>query len=188
MNRRNESTRRALRAPSLVSIVALATALAPACATGPEARPECGDPRPIALTIEATSRLNPDPAGEALPTELRIYQLRDVTALDMASFEDVWQGASSALGDALVSEETLTVYPGDRLERVLLPAPEASAIVAVVIVRQPAGRTWRAVVPMSRRDATEQSCPVLEPARLLLRMDDYRIEAITPRTTSETRG
>lgn len=173
---------------ALVSAIATATALLPACASGPEARPECGDPPPIALTVEATARLNPDLAGDALPTELRIYQLRDARALDMASFEDVWQGASGVLGDALVSEETLTVYPGDRLERELRPAPEASVIVAVVIVRQPAGRTWRAVVPMNRREATDESCPVLEPARLLLRMDDYRIEAITPRTTPETRG
>lgn len=172
----------------LVAALTLAATVVPACASGPEARPECGDPPPIALTVEATSRLNPDPAGAPLPTELRIYQLRDARALDMASFEDVWQGAAEVLGDALISEETLTVYPGDRLERELRPAAEAGAIVAVVIVRQPAGRTWRAVVPMSRRDATEGSCPVLEPGRLLLRLDDYRIEAITPRTTRETRG
>ena len=161
--------------------------LAPACASGPEARPECAPPQPIALTIEATPRLNPDVEGRALPTELRIYQVSESSALDMASFEDVWESPADVLGAALLSEESLTVYPGERLQRELRPEDEASAIVAVVIVRQPAGRTWRAVVPMRRRNASEESCPVLHPGRLLLRLDDYRIEAITPRTTTETR-
>ncbi|AKF08818.1 type VI secretion system lipoprotein TssJ [Sandaracinus amylolyticus] len=174
------------------------TLLALGCASTPEPRPDCGDPAPIALTIEATPRMNPDAEGRALPTELRLYQVRDASALEMASFEDVWQDAATVLGDALVSEETLTVYPEARLTRELHPSPEAQAIVAVVIVRQPAGRTWRAVVPMTRSERSEESCPALEPGRLLLRLDDYRVEAITPRRstprrttsrrTTETRG
>lgn len=161
--------------------------LALGCASTPEPRPECGDPPPIALTIEATPRMNPDAEGRALPTELRLYQVRDASALEMSSFEDVWQDAPTVLGDALLSEETLTVYPDDRLTRELRPSPEAQAIVAVVIVRQPTGRTWRAVVPMTRAEASEESCPALEPGRLLLRLDDYRIEAITPRRTPQSR-
>lgn len=170
------------------ALVLAAGALGPACASGPEARAECGEAPPIALTIEATSRVNPDAGGHALATELRIYQVRDASALEMASFEDVWQGAEGVLGPALLSQETLTIYPGETLSRELRPADEASAIVAVVIVRQPAGRTWRAVVPMTRSEASEASCPVTTPDRLLLRLDDYRIEAITPRTTTETHG
>ncbi|UJR78606.1 type VI secretion system lipoprotein TssJ [Sandaracinus amylolyticus] len=175
------------------SAIFVLTVLALGCASTPEPRPECGDPPPIALTIEATPRMNPDAEGHALPTELRLYQVRDASALEMSSFEDVWQDAATVLGDALVSEETLTVYPDARLTRELRPSPDTQAIVAVVIVRQPAGRTWRAVVPMTRTEPAEESCPALEPGRLLLRLDDYRIEAITPRrstqrTTTETRG
>lgn len=170
------------------AIALLGGALVPACATGPEARPECGESPPIAVTIEATPRVNPDADGRALATEVRIYQVRDASALEMASFEDVWQSPADVLGPALLSEEALTIYPGETLSRQLRPADDASAIVAVVIVRQPAGRTWRAVVPMTRSEASEASCPVTTPDRLLLRLDDYRIEAITPRTTTETRG
>lgn len=180
-------TRWMTRAASL----ALALA-APGCGGVPETPASCGDAAPIALTIEATSRMNPDGEGHALPTELRVYQVRDASALEMASFEDVWQSAETVLGDALVSEETLTVYPGDRLERSLRPSEEATALVAVAIVRQPAGRTWRAVVPMTRPEPGDGQCPTLEPGRLLLRLDDYRVEAITPRRTTtsdrETRG
>lgn len=173
---------------STTCVLALAlSSLGAACAGGPEARPECAPPSPIALTIEATPRLNPDAEGHALPTELRLYQVSEASALDMASFEDVWESPADVLGPALLSEESLTIYPGERVQRSLRPEDEAIAIVAVVIVRQPAGRTWRAVVPMSRRNASEDSCPVLDPGRLLLRLDDYRIEAITPRTTTETR-
>ena len=174
------------------TVLALALLALPGCASSPETRPECADPPPLALTIEATPRLNPDVEGRALPTELRVYQVRDASALEMASFEDVWQGGEAVLGDDLVSAETLTIYPGDRLERALRPAEDTAAIVAVVIVRQPAGRTWRAVVPMTRPEPGEGHCPAPEPGRLVLRLDDYRIEAITPRriTSSdrETRG
>lgn len=180
------------------TITIAAALLGLGCASAPEARPTCGEPPPIALTIEATARMNPDAEGNALPTELRIYQVRDASALDMASFEDVWQDGAGVLGDALLSEETLTVYPTDRIARELRPSPDAQALVAVVIVRQPAGRTWRALVPMTRAPASEEICPSLHPGRVLLRLDDYRIEAITPRRptarpttarlTTETRG
>lgn len=181
------TTHRTRRSTALLAL-ALATA---GCASAPEPRPECGDPEPIALTIEATPRLNPDAEGRALPTELRVYQLRDAGALDTASFEDVWQSAETVLGESLVSTESLTIYPGERLERALRPARDTAAIVAVVIVRQPAGRTWRAVVPMTHPETGGELCPAIEPGRIRLRLDDYRVEAITPRRTpsdTETRG
>ncbi len=158
------------------------------CASSPETRASCAPPNPIALTIEATSRLNPDAEGRALPTELRIYQLRHTNALEMATFEDVWSNAAGILGEALVSEETLTLYPGDQLQRQIQPSEEAQALALVAIVREPRGRTWRAIVPMNRHASSAESCPVLEPNRLILRLDDYRIEAITPRINQETRG
>lgn len=185
MNHHTRSTR--------ASLLALFLALAaPACGGAPDTPAACGDPPPLALAIEATPRLNPDAEGRALPTELRIYQLRDPSPLETASFEDVWQSAESVLGESLVSTETLTLYPGERLERALRPAADTAAIVAVVIVRQPAGRTWRAVVPMTRSERGGERCPSTEPGRVLLRLDDYRIEAITPRranpSDTESRG
>lgn len=176
---------RACGAALLVAGVAL-DALSAGCASGPEPRPECAAAAPIALTIDASPRMNPDAGGHALPTELRLYQVRDARALDAASFDDVWRDASAVLGDALLSEESLTLYPGDRLERELRPEDEATSIVAVVIVRQPAGRTWRAVVPMTRTSASGEACPTLRPGRVLLRLDEYRVEAITPRTSSSS--
>lgn len=165
---------------SILLGVLLLAALHAGCASSPETRQDCPDAPPIALTIEATDELNPDDDGVALATELRIYQVRDSAALEMASFEEVWQDAAAALGDALVSEETLTVYPGSRLERALRPDPETTAIVGVVIVRQPAGRTWRALVPITTTAAGPQTCPGPAPTRFRLRLDGYRIEAIVP--------
>jgi type VI secretion system protein VasD len=167
---------------------ALVAVCAAGCASAPETRAACAPPSPIALTVEATSRLNPDAEGRALPTELRIYQLRNASAFEMAAFVDIWSNAADVLGEALISEETLTLYPGDRLQRQIQPSGETQALVAVAIVREPRGRTWRAVVPMSRNAPSNESCPALEPSRLVLRLDDYRIEAITPRTNQEMRG
>lgn len=157
------------------------------CGGAPSQPVDCSEPTPIALVIEATERLNPDPDGRALPTELRLYQLRDAAGAETASFEDLWERAPAVLGDALVSEESLTLYPGERLERALAPDPQTTTILAVAIVRAPAGRTWRALVPMSRSSTSSETCPRLQPGQLFLRLDDHRIEAITPRPP-ETRG
>lgn len=175
------------KAATTVHACMLALVVFPGCASSPETRPPCAPPTPIAITILGTPRLNPDAEGRALPTEVRIYQLRDATVFDMAAFEDIWSSAANVLEGALVSEEALTLYPGERLERRVQPADDAAALVGVAIVREPRGRTWRAIVPITRRTPSDSSCLVLEPSRIAFRLDDYRIEAMTPRTNLETR-
>lgn len=175
------------KAAIVVHASMLALLVSPGCASSPETREPCVLPSPIAITIEGSPRINPDAEGRALPTEVRIYQLRDATVFDMAAFEEIWSDAANVLQGALVSEETLTLYPGERLERRVQPSDDAAALVGVAIVREPRGRTWRAIVPIIRRTPSDSSCPVLEPSRIAFRLDDYRIEAMTPRTNLETR-
>ncbi len=152
----------------------------------PASEDTCGEVAPIALRIVATDGLNPDATGAALPTELRLYQLSDASALEHTGFEDVWRDGSGALGDALVAEETLTIYPGQRVERTLRPDDATTALAAVIIVREPAGRTWRAVAPISRLAGDDATCPALSPRALTYRLDRYRVEALLPMTTERS--
>jgi type VI secretion system protein VasD len=168
---------RARLATAALALVLLATA----CASGPAVRPECPAPRSGELVLEASDHLNPDRHGAALPTEVRLYQLRDAASLEHASFEDVWQDAAAALGDAIVSEESVTVYPGQTIRRQLRAEDDAHVIAAVVIVREPAGNAWRAVVSTAGSTASappDDRCAAALPPRLTFRIEGYRIEAI----------
>jgi type VI secretion system protein VasD len=162
---------RARLATAALALVLLATA----CASGPAVRPECPAPRSGELVLEASDHLNPDRHGAALPTEVRLYQLRDAASLEHASFEDVWQDAAAALGDAIVSEESVTVYPGQTIRRQLRAEDDAHVIAAVVIVREPA------VVSTAGSTASappDDRCAAALPPRLTFRIEGYRIEAI----------
>lgn len=128
----------------------------------------CERPASLRVAITAGPLLNPDAAGTPLPTEVRLYQVRDRARVEGLAFDDVWQDGDAALGDALVSTEVLTLYPGEPAEAALEASPEAQALAAVAIVRQPAGRAWRVIVPL---DAACGST-----ASITLRVDEYRIE------------
>jgi type VI secretion system VasD/TssJ family lipoprotein len=95
----------------------------------------------------------------------------------------MWQCPAEVLGDALVSEETLVVHPGAEVRRQLRAAEEATHLAAVVIVREPAGRTWRALAPIERIQGADEACAA-STQRITFRLDGYRIEAVA-RLTEE---
>ena len=116
----------------------------------------CGSTRPnlcqlsdtSPLVVEASDRLNPDANGRSLPTIVRLYQLRDVGALEQSSFQEVWQTPEAALGESLVSVDELTIYPEQTVRRGLDRNPEANFLVGMGIFRQPVGSTWRSVLAL----------------------------------------
>jgi len=116
----------------------------------------CGSTRPnlcqlsdtSPLVVEASDRLNPDSNGRSLPTIVRLYQLRDVGALEQSSFQEVWQTPEAALGDSLLGVDELTIYPEQTVRRGLDRNPEANFLVGMGIFRQPVGSTWRSVLTL----------------------------------------
>jgi len=100
------------------------------------------------MVIEASDRLNPDESGRSLPTIIRIYQLSNVGALEQASFQEVWHTPDVALGESLLAQEELTIYPEQTLHRGFDRNPEANFVVAMGIFRQPVGTTWRSVIAL----------------------------------------
>lgn len=139
---------------------------------------------PASLRIVATEHMNPSTRGEGLATELRLYQLNDAHALDGLSFEDLWHQGGAALGASLVSEETLTVYPGETTAHPLTLEDGATHLGAVVIVRQPEGRAWTTVAPLT--DALQQGCP--EAPAITLRIDGSRIESFVSSNEAQGEG
>ncbi len=129
----------------------------------------CEAPALVDVAVESGPLLNPDADGHALPTEVRLYTLRDASAFDTVAFEPVWESDADALGDAMLEVQSLTLYPGETAHGSVVPGAETHALVAMAIVRQPAGQTWRAVV-----DVSELPCGAR--SRVRLRVDEYRIE------------
>ncbi len=128
----------------------------------------CAAPAEISVTLASGLLLNPDESGEPLPTEIRVHELRDVALFEQAMFEDAWL-AEGELGAAIVSTQSVTLYPGESAALTLTPSTEAHALAGVAIVRRPAGRTWRVIVPI-------ETLPCGATASLALRVDEYRIE------------
>ena len=148
--------------------------------------PACEIPEQGNLLIYATDRVNPDEDGKALPTIVRIYQLKNLGKIEVASFRDIWQKAEDTLGDTLAVADEVTVYPGEKVARRFERDKAANYIVGVAIVRRPSGGSWRTILDLpisasAKRCAALQEDPEESPneqtiSRVVFRLDGYSIE------------
>jgi len=148
--------------------------------------PACEIPEQGNLLIYATDRVNPDEDGKALPTIVRIYQLKNLGKIEVASFRDIWQKAEDTLGDTLAVADEVTVYPGEKVARRFERDKNANYIVGVAIVRRPSGASWRTILDLpisssAKRCAALQEDPEKAPneqtiSRVVFRLDGYSIE------------
>jgi len=128
----------------------------------------CAAPADIRVHLASGALLNPDEQGQPLPTEVRVLELRDAASFESLSFEDAWTPAP-AIEAAIVSTRSVTLYPGETSELAVQPSPDTRALVGIAIVRRPAGRTWRVIVPV-------EAVPCGSSAALAWLVDEYRIE------------
>jgi type VI secretion system VasD/TssJ family lipoprotein len=106
----------------------------------------------VQLLIEATAMINVDRNGQPLPTVVRLYQVRGELVLDELDFETLWAAEDTkALGEGFVSVEEMTIYPGQRDQRLLPVEPEATHFIAAAWFREPMGNTWFASYEIPRR-------------------------------------
>jgi type VI secretion system protein VasD len=146
--------------------------------------PTCKVPSALELEIETSDRVNLDDDGRALPTLLRLYQLTDISRLQLASFEDMWEAASQTLAQTLVAVEELTIYPGQIAVRRFARDPKADFLVGFAVFRSPVGSAWRTIEefplsgdPCQERD-DENAAPKLADLRIRMFLEDYRIESL----------
>jgi type VI secretion system protein VasD len=140
--------------------------------------PPCTAPEQLRVALSATDRVNPDDKGAALATVVRLYQLKSVDKLQLASFDDFLDKDRAALGDDFVAMQELTVNPGDRLSPAVTRSPDAAYLVAVALFRQPTSLTWRAVKQLPAIDP--QACHAKDPSAAgglsAFALDENRIE------------
>lgn len=146
--------------------------------------PTCKVPSALEVEIETSDRVNLDDEGRSLPTLVRLYQLTDISLLQMAEFNDLWQSSKETLGPALVSVQELTTYPGQIVVQHIERDEKADYLVGVGIFRNPVGATWRTISelplpgdPCQEQD-NEKAAPTLSDLRVRMFLEDYRIESL----------
>ncbi len=168
-------------------VLAFVTACAMVVAgCGSSQRPPCNIPEEGNLTVEATERLNPDEKGRPLPTIVRVYQLKGLGEIELASFEKIWREAEDTLAETLVVADEFTIYPGQTVKRTFERDPAANYLVGVAIVRRPAGQTWRTIIDLpapadaqrcaALQEDPEDPPPLPKVAVVNFRLDMYTIE------------
>lgn len=172
--------------PTLAALFLASMSLATAACGGKAPPPSCDLPEQTGIILDGSDRLNPDETGRSLPTIVRVYQLKEVSKLEMASFEEVWRNGEETLGDAVLGMDEVTLYPGRRIVRGFERNPEATHIAAVAIVRRPSGVSWRTIfdlpAPASATTCAAQQAdpdappPPAQTIRLHLFVEDFRIE------------
>ena len=146
--------------------------------------PTCKVPSAVELEVETSDRVNIDQGGEALPTIIRVYQLKNLSAVQSASFDDMLDRPKETLGDSIVHEDEVTIYPGQILVRRFEREDKADFLVGVAIVRNPVGTAWRTIQeypipgdPCAEQD-DQEAAPTLSDLRIRFFLDEYRIESV----------
>lgn len=144
----------------------------------------CVVPSAVELEIETSDRVNIDQSGEALPTIIRLYQLKNLSAVQSATFDDMLDRPKETLGESIVHEDEVTIYPGQILVRRFEREPKADFLIGVAIVRNPVGTAWRTIQefplpgdPCKEQDDPE-AAPTLADLRIRMFLDEYRIESV----------
>lgn len=123
----------------------------------------------VAIHLQASSDLNPNDDGEALPAVVRIYQLNGDIATRNLDFNELWQDAEAALGDEYISDKEIQLFPESSELISLVPEDGARFILVFAVFNSPVGNTWFRVyeVPDSYgRQACEYEAEDKDPASL----------------------
>ncbi len=122
----------------------------------------CKDDRPtcepdsvewgVSLVVGAGMRINPNEDGEALPTVVRVYQLRGELAVEDIDAEEMWASEKAGdLGEAFLSFDELTIAPDDQDTRSLPLEADATHLLAAGLFRESVGTTWYTLYEIPRR-------------------------------------
>jgi type VI secretion system VasD/TssJ family lipoprotein len=103
-----------------------------------------------------------------------VYQLQRDSRLRNAAFDDVWQDDKAALKEDLLASEEHTAYPGQQAQFQLALRPEARAIAAVALFREPQSHDWFVIFDLPAQNE-QPPCPVAEP-QISLWVDRAKIQ------------
>jgi type VI secretion system protein VasD len=130
-----------------------------------------GDDKPVPMKfqLEAAARLNPDEHGRALPTVVRIYQLKSAAKMESAGFDDLFKREKEVLGEDMVQLDEIEVAPGERVGKILPREKDVKYVAVVALFRRPAGGSWRAILELPKPNRHVELTFFLEDYRVVSR-------------------
>ncbi|WP_460123197.1 type VI secretion system lipoprotein TssJ [Pseudomonas sp. S2_C03] len=126
------------------------------------------------LDISARTAMNNDTLDMndlAVPTLVRVYQLRDSKAVEKASYESLLGDDDNLLRSDLLDTRALVIKPGEGAQLSVPMDPQARFVSVVALVREPdiALNTWRLMLTRDELDPDRAQVVELGDNRLTLR-------------------
>lgn len=111
--------------------------------------PQLLPPARAVVSIGAAPDINPNPSGRPSPLQVRLFELKTLTAFSKADFFSLYEQPDATLGADLVAKEEFTLRPGETrfMERLL--HPETHYIGLFAAYRDLDRAVWRASVPVA---------------------------------------
>ncbi|MGQ3675289.1 type VI secretion system lipoprotein TssJ [Xanthobacter sp. TB0139] len=103
-------------------------------------------PSKVKATIKAGPDINPTPSGQAAPTMVRLYTLRNDTAFMQADFFSLTNQPAEVLGEELLDKREYMMVPGGKQAVELQMPPEAGFLGVTAGFREIDTARWRALV------------------------------------------
>jgi type VI secretion system protein VasD len=108
------------------------------------------EPTRVTMVLAAGADLNPDQSGQALSVVVRVYQLKDKGRLENADYNAILKSERETLSDDLLERQERVVQPGTQEMMEITAHAQARYIGFVALFRNPAGDTWRRIVPVAQ--------------------------------------
>lgn len=108
----------------------------------------CSTTNTVKVDLRASSHLNQDTDGNALPVMVRLYALNSDEQFSDATFHQLWQDDKRVLSDTLTGREELMVNPDSHNTVKLSYSKDTQFIAAVAIFRRPEDGHWRLIKSM----------------------------------------
>jgi len=106
-------------------------------------------PRPIDVTLKASSSLNADDNQRSLPVLVKVYQLDSADRFQNASFNELWHHDIETLGHSLMRQTEFMVKPGSIMNLQFTPEDETKYLGVVAMFRKPHHGSWRVIRSLS---------------------------------------
>ncbi|WP_181164576.1 type VI secretion system lipoprotein TssJ [Amaricoccus solimangrovi] len=148
-------------------VTAAASGLLAGCG-GDEPPPPPG-PTIVNVMVTGTPGMNPGPDGTDRPLTLFLLRLKETTAFEAADLYAAQADPAAAAGAGLIGMDQLVIPPGGSGAKSLTFEPEATALGLLAFPRDPAGRVWRLVAPVTPHQVTTAKV-TLGPGGIVLEM------------------
>ncbi|MGV8919998.1 MAG: type VI secretion system lipoprotein TssJ [Pseudomonas sp.] len=101
-------------------------------------------------------------SGLSVPTQVRVYQLRDNKAVEKASYDNLLSNADNVLRTDLLDQRAMVIKPGEGAQLNVPLNTDAQFVAVVALFRTPDTQmnTWR--VTLSRDDLDPDRARVIE--------------------------